>query len=103
MVSEVLPAYYAAGEYTYEFEILGRGFDSLPNDIVGVPMVSNDNPLQFRNATSGVSMMTIAERSNNRLVMRAATPYNHEAASIGALLSNDRTIVYWVNDTNPIP
>lgn len=103
MVSEILPTYYAAGEYTYEFEIIGRGFDSLPNDMVGVPMTSNENPLQFRNAASRESMMTIAERSNTRLVMKAAAPYNHVAASIGALLSNDRTIVYWVNDTNPIP
>lgn len=102
-MTEIRPSYYAAGNYRYDFEILGGGFSALPLDVVGVPMISNDNPLQFRNDQSAEVVMRLAERSPNRIVMRAERAWNHTTATIGALLSSDRSIVYWVNDTNPLP
>lgn len=84
--------------------ITGRGLDTLPDDTIGVPMEDNNAPLAYRDTTSRYYLMRIVEKSPNRLVMQADAEVQHDAAlSIGGILSADRTAVYWVNDTNPIP
>ena len=102
-MTEIRPTYYAGGDFTYEFEILGCGFDMLPSDVVGFPMTSNDDPLRYRNADAPSAVMLLVERSNTRIVMRASEEAHHGLTSIGGLVSNDRSIVYWENDTNPLP
>lgn len=102
-MTEVRPTYYASGTYAYEFELIGSGFGVLPDDAIGVPMSHNDNPLENRNSTQVTHVMHIVERSANRIVVRAEQSSWHPAGSIGGLVSSDRRVVYWENDTNPIP
>lgn len=104
MVREFSPTNYAPGTFAFEFELLGNGFNLLPDDVVGVPMSDNGNPSYYRYDNSAVNVMNVIERSNNRIVMRAAESSPHgRITSIGMLLSNDRSTVYWINDTRPIP
>ena len=67
-------------------------------------MRDNNEPLEFRNATDTPSIMQITEKTANRIVLQADVESQHYSdLSIGALLSEDRQIVYWVNTTNPLP
>ena len=83
--------------------MLGNGFDVLPFDAIGVPMIANDRPLEYRDTIAPQAIMEIVERSDTRIVVRSGTEVIHAQSSIGALVSSDRSVVYWVNDTNPLP
>ena len=85
------------------FTLKGVGFMELPDDAIAVPMSDNDNPLENRNVTSGGSVMRIVERTATTITFSAAFDVNHGVISIGAILSGDRSDVYWQNNTRPIP
>ena len=102
-MTEIRPSYYAAGDNSLEFELIGENFDLLPSDTVGVQMHSNDDPLANRYEPVDVNLMHIVERSSTRILVRAYRHWEHIQCSIGALLSNDRSVVYWVNETRPLP
>lgn len=73
----------------------------LPADAVAVPMSNNDNPLQYRTVSAA---MTIVERTDNEITFAVANEGQHSTAfSIGAILSNDREEVYWINTNRPLP
>lgn len=85
------------------FTLEGIGFDELPEDAIAVPMSNNDNPLENRNAVSGGTVMIIVERTATTITFSASLSVNHGVISIGAILSRDRSDVYWQNNTRPIP
>lgn len=103
MVEEINPTYYAAGTYILEYTLKGQGFMALPDDAVAVPMTSNDEPLQYRDATSRRVLMTISARSGSEVTFTAGISTDHGIGSIGAILSADRSLVYWMNNTRPLP
>ena len=47
--------------------------------------------------------MHIEERTEKQIIFAANVPDIHGQAYIGCILSEDRSIVYWVNDTKPLP
>lgn len=79
------------------------GLDSLPDDVVAVPMTSNAEPLRYQQSTNPNIVMTLREKTHFKLVFSANEASSHSASSIGAILSQNREEVYWVNDTNPLP
>lgn len=102
-MTEITPTYYADGNHRLEFTLKGEGFNSLPNDAVATPMISNDSPLEFRDDQQGYNVMSMTRISDTEVQFIAASAVNHSAKSIGAILSADRSMVYWVNETNPLP
>lgn len=103
MVTEIIPTYYAAGEYRHRYTLRGEGFDTLPDDVVAVPSTFNDIPLANRDTTNPDVYMTIESRTPTEIVFSAAGTTYHGMAYIGGILSNDRTEVYWENTTRPLP
>ena len=105
MVDEVLPSYYAKDTLNNVYELLGRGFVNIPNDAVGCLAVSNDDPLAYRYETGEFSyrLFEVSEKTNNRLVMTPVVDTPHAVPSyLGCIVSQDRTVVYWVNETHPL-
>lgn len=66
-------------------------------------MANNDQPLGYRNIYLPETIMDIVERTNTRIFLRARAEALHAVSSIGALVSADRSIVYWINETRPLP
>jgi hypothetical protein len=102
-VTEITPTYYAAGEYQHRYNLKGNNFNILPADAVAVPMIANDNPLQYRNIADASNMMQMTRLSDTEVIFAATATAEHLTGSIGAILSNDRVTIYWVNETNPLP
>lgn len=103
MVTEIIPTYYAAGTYQHKYRLRGNGFAELPDNVVAVPMLNNNDPLQLREIESAANVMRMTRISPTEVEFAASAAAAHTAASIGAILSNDRQAVYWVNETNPLP
>lgn len=103
MVSSVSPNYYATGNFKFSFEVIGENFDVLPNDIIGLPSTNNNDPLLYRDSQATSIVCSVAEKSNNRMLLNAVDEAEHSPAYLGALLSADRETVYWTNNTKPLP
>lgn len=64
----------------------------------------NNNPLENRLGSDPWKIMQIQFKSNNVIEFEHGEPHTLEQSYyLGAILSADRTIVYWVNDTKPLP
>jgi hypothetical protein len=47
--------------------------------------------------------MTIESRTDNEITFAAGEAAEHVPLYLGAILSADRSTVYWVNNTRPLP
>ena len=104
MVETISPTYYATGQHFDEIELIGNHLLGIPSDAVGVLATSNDNPTQFVGTTLEALLLDIVERSNTRLLLRiesGSTASN--PIYLGAIASRSGNVVYWVNDTRPLP
>ena len=82
----------------------GVGFNNIPTDAVGIVAIDNSLPLQYRTTESPRLLLTIAEKSDTRVLMTQDEEQSHSLSSyLGAIVSADRRTVYWVNDTSPLP
>lgn len=86
-----------------EFVIEGSGFDLLPYDIIGVVSNHNETPLESRYNQDNRYYCEVVFKSDTRIEMAAASAVGHSALYLGGLVSYDREIVYWQNDTQPLP
>lgn len=104
MVDEITPTYYASGVEQPSYTLTGSGFDWLPSDALGIRATSNDNPLEFINSGS-LSLYDITEKSDTRIVLarQGGVGPIGSRGYLGAIVSNDRNIIYWVNDSQPLP
>ena len=76
----------------------------LPDDAVGIFAKSNDNPLEYRYTQNLYMQFGIVLKTQTQMVMRQKTVTTHNQNNyLGAIVSEDRSIVYWINDTKPIP
>lgn len=86
------------------FALRGINFNLIPQDAVGVLMVSNDDPLFNRDTTFNNRLFDLNVISDTELTATQRNPSEHNTpSSIGAILSQDRQTVYWVNDMRPLP
>lgn len=103
-MNEISPSYYAASVLNSEFVLSGERFQNIPSEAVGVFAWDNNNPLLYRNTTDGQYLYDIVEKTSTEMTLRCRVPReDHIANYLGAIVSPDRQIVYWVNDTKPIP
>ena len=110
MVSEIQPDYYAVtqatGEYLqFQADVLGSGFDSLPEGLIAVLSNDNDNPLKYRFTASSVYILDAVVVNDNTMHLDAGSVHRYTTGSnyyVGAILDSNRSIV-WQNDSKPLP
>lgn len=104
MVYSITPTYYAAEERVTQYVLQGRGFLDLPDNAVGVMSTNNDNPLMLRDNHGVNNNYRIVSKTREELVMEQIQMGTHDTPNyLGGILSEDRTTVYWVNETKPLP
>ena len=82
----------------------GEGFDLIPNDAVLVTSDDNNRPLAHRDATGDVYVASILSKTATEIVFATGYTGSYSSAQYaGAILSDDRQTVYWVNETRPLP
>lgn len=83
---------------------MGLGLNTIPADAIGIHSGNNDNPLQYRYDREPYRVYTITEQSAESLTL-----VPQEVVTLGAdvylsaIVSPDGEIVYWQNDTRPLP
>lgn len=84
------------------YELHGKEFNLIEEGSLGVIAYDNSNPLLYKDSTLAWELFTILEKTDTymRLSMNAPVEVN---SYLGAIVSQDRSIVYWVNDTKPLP
>lgn len=99
------PTYYAAGwRGVLEFEVLGSGFDYLPAAIKGTVSDKNDVPAEHVDAEAGAYMLTVVERSAERLLLRGvSTETYNRAVYLGTISEVGKAVALWENTTRPLP
>ena len=104
MVETISPNYYAADNPSDVYNLIGSGFEELPNDAVGILAISNDDPLGQRYAQSESLLYAINVVDDNTMTATCNEPTVHSGPNyLGAILSADRETIYWVNNTKPLP
>lgn len=74
-------------------------------DALGLISYNNDEPLTYLNDTNNTHLFNIEVVSDNELIAswRGTSAELPVASYLGAIVSNDRTEVLWVNNTSPLP
>lgn len=105
VVFNIDPTYYAAGNYKGRVVLSGVNFDMIPSDAIAMASTSNENPLQLRYYTSDNSyIFTMISKTDNEIVFEQDGIHSHSTGMyLGAILSPDRNVVYWINETRPMP
>ena len=79
-------------------------FDTVPDNAVGIYSVNNDNPLENRFNVSPTRSYSIEEKSYDRMTLkRRSTEPIAGTIYLGGIISPDGSVVYWVNNTKPLP
>lgn len=101
IVESVAPNYYEGQEAAtlYNFTINGSFLTNLPSDAKAWVSQSNDNPTGRINQGSG---FRIVEQSFFRITFELSTRYA-VPVYLGCITSADGSIIYWVNNSRPLP
>lgn len=103
MVDEITPTYYAGNSEQLTYELIGSGFNALPNDIIGIRSDSNNDPLRYQLSQNPSMKYIVTEKSDTRLVLTCITSAIKTLASyLGCIVSNDQNYVIWVNNSQPL-
>lgn len=103
-MTEVTPNYYASGRYAIGFDVVGYGFSSMEGDVVAVTARNNNEPLEYINhGVDNALVIEVQILSDNHLVVNGVVHDYNTPRFLGALVSMDRSLVYWENNTSPVP
>lgn len=86
------------------FVVSGSGFDVIPQNAVGIVAYTNGDPLRFRYDFDPVHTFSIVDKSDDEITLvhdGVSAPSN--GSYLGAILSADRSVVYWINNSRPLP
>lgn len=84
--------------------MVGRFFDRIQDGSIGIYATSNDDPLAKRYSMNNNDLFDIVNKSDTTMRVEARVQQSHSSNNfLGALVSQDREIVYWVNNTRPLP
>ena len=100
MVETISPAYYATGEQDRGYVVKGSGFMSIPMDAVGIMSDNKVEPLKLIDSTNPRFLYSVNVRTDTRLELMPMQSATHNApVYLGGIVSNDRSVVYYVNET----
>lgn len=81
----------------------GRGFNNIPDDALGVLAYSNTAPAENINTERDDWLYLMDEKTPTKLVLRQKISGTHGIQTyLGAIVSQDRQTIYWVNETTPL-
>lgn len=100
-VFEVTPTYYAGGIREKNFTLQGVNFSSLPSGAVGIIATYNDDPLHYVNGGANFEI-SLSIVSDTEISALHNTTMNNPSY-FGAIVSNDRQTIFWVNTSRPLP
>lgn len=106
VVESVTPPYYAGqvNPILYSTSVYGSGFDIIPSDAVAIIANDNDAPLRFRYSKEVWASLGLVSKDDSNMSFEFAEPHVFSAqVYIGAIVSADRTQLYWLNNTKPLP
>lgn len=99
MVDEINPNYYADGELNTGFNLVGNNFNDIPANAIGLFARHLDNKLEFRYTINESLLYRIADKTNETMRLESYEPTTQHARNfLGAIVSKDRNIVFWIND-----
>lgn len=76
----------------------------IPDDAVFVLARNNTDPLEFRYTESDATFGVIGSHTDTEINCETNVTAPHSISTyLGAILSADRSVIYWVNNTKPIP
>lgn len=99
----ITPTYYAGGSRERKFELIGSGFTSIPTDAVGVLSQGNNDPLMWARDTEPFKLATVEVIDDTKAIVDNGVHNLGNNTYLGGIVSNNRQIVYWVNNTKPLP
>ena len=104
MVNTIEPTYYAQGQETGSFVLIGNNLDKIPAGAIGVYASRNNQPMQHRYDREDYHIWNITEQAPERLVLTPKVVYQlSNNIYLGGILSYDGETIYWQNDTSPLP
>ena len=76
----------------------------VPDDAIGINAFYNDDPTGEVQTAAIANITPIVSRTNNTIVFRQPDIHAHTLPTyLGTIVSHDRQIIYWVNNTRPLP
>lgn len=103
-MTEISPAYYAESVEATQFIVRGKGFNLIPDNAVGVGSQGNDEPLDHQYTEFGSWIYDIESKTPTEMVLKQRAVAQHASPSyLGAILSQDREVVFYQNDSKPLP
>lgn len=104
-MTQVSPDYYAAGVAPRTYDLVGEYFTQIPADAIGIKSYNNDDPLENIENTLSRNIYSITEKTDTtlKLQVRAAEFVPTHENYLGAIVSSNREVIYWVNESRPLP
>ena len=103
-MNNVSPNYYAGGEIVGDYELTGFGFSKIPQNAVGIFTDRFNDPTGYIDTVSDSFIYDIISKSNTQMILRQRRTDTHTLDNrLGCIVSADRSTIYWVNNTNPLP
>ena len=104
VIETISPSYYASAQSVREAHLYGQKMFNLPSDAVGIRSNSNDDPLVQLYMTGERYTYELQVVNDNEIVAALAVDASSSQPTyFSAIVSRDRTRVYWQNETKPIP
>lgn len=100
-MESISPTYYAGGIDPLTFVLTGR-FGSLPERVVGIRSSHNATPLEQLDKTDDAHTYDIAISGNSLVATLRGTAHTNVPCYFSAIVSPDRSVIYWVNETRPL-
>lgn len=103
-MTSISPNYYAGGSYKRDFILEGVNFSMVPSNAIGLIATDNNNPLELIEATSPAVILSVGQNTDTAMSLLNDSSHTlNEPSYLGAIVSNDRQVVYWVNQSRPLP
>lgn len=75
----------------------------IPNDALALLSDNNGSPLRYRYSEDPALHAPVVERGDGFIRFDNNITVDQSACYLGAIVSANRSIIYWENDTEPLP
>lgn len=101
-VESITPSYYPAETSRPTYELRGGGFLGVPRSALAVEAIDNERPLQYRYDNRPIVLFDLEIISDSLMRVTARINAARSTNYLGCILTKDRSIVIWENNTKPL-